>query len=109
MSPLAPKTCGPRLVPWNPASAQSGSDAVSTGEWQPVAALGLPTTLAVLATPAVVAVGAADPPPVAAVHPANRTTDAANGNLPQKPISTPPVRVDDSSHLQDTGRARQVP
>ncbi|MEU8390524.1 hypothetical protein [Micromonospora sp. NPDC048842] len=88
MSPFAPKTCGTRASPLNPASAQSGRDPVSIRAAQAVA------VLAVVAAPAV---GGA--PLVVVVHPASRTTEDASVNLPQETISPLPVRVDDSSTL----------
>ncbi|WP_328848254.1 hypothetical protein [Micromonospora zamorensis] len=114
MSPFAPNTCGTRASPLNPASAQSGSDPVSTRAAQPavalaVAAVALAVAAVALAVLAAELVGAAAPPLVVVVHPASRTTDDASTHLPQETISPLPVRVDDSSYRHDTGRARQVP
>ncbi|MFE9188453.1 hypothetical protein ACFYL6_02465 [Micromonospora sp. NPDC007208] len=119
MSPFAPKTCGIRASPLKPASAQSGSEPVSTREPQPVAALDPVVVdvaaldvvaLDVAALDAVVRplVGAAEPPLVVVVQPASRT-DAASSNLPRETISPLPVPVDDSSHRHDTGRTGRVP
>ncbi|WP_255508880.1 hypothetical protein [Micromonospora sp. A202] len=107
MSPFAPNTCGTRASPLNPASAQSGSDPVSTRAAQPVVALAVAAVA--LAVVAAEFVGAAAPPLVVVVHPASRTTDDASTHLPQETISPLPVRADASSHRHDTGRARQVP
>ncbi|MEU1643684.1 hypothetical protein ABZ422_00805 [Micromonospora zamorensis] len=107
MSPFAPNTCGTRASPLNPASAQSGSDPVSTRAAQPVAPLAVAAVA--LAVVAAELVGAAAPPLPVVVHPASRTTDDASPHLPQETISPLPVRVDDSSHRHDTGPARQVP